>query len=207
MAKDTRARILEVASELFIDQGYDGTSLREIADRLGFTKAALYYHFQSKEQILLAVVQPADAMVGELMRRLEAADGVEGWAEALTWILGQMSDKLDVLRLMARNRAAVEEIWDEFESLKEHAEWHKRIEQTVRAKSSDLREQIRMVAALGAVTGFDDWAPTILAEAPPAELQLELEAAIRDILQLPKPRKSRASTGAGRARASARSAR
>jgi AcrR family transcriptional regulator len=49
---DTRARIKEVALELFTEQGYDATSLREIAERLGVTKAALYYHFKSKEEIV-----------------------------------------------------------------------------------------------------------------------------------------------------------
>jgi AcrR family transcriptional regulator len=45
---DTRARIQQVALELFAEQGYDKTSLREIAERLDVTKAALYYHFKSK---------------------------------------------------------------------------------------------------------------------------------------------------------------
>ena len=43
---DTRTRIQQVALELFAEQGYDKTSLREIAGRLDVTKAALYYHFE-----------------------------------------------------------------------------------------------------------------------------------------------------------------
>src|SRR5262245_18419713 len=49
---DTRSRVQKVALELFAEQGYEKTSLREIAERLSVTKAALYYHFQSKEDIL-----------------------------------------------------------------------------------------------------------------------------------------------------------
>src|SRR6201992_2213267 len=49
---DTRARAQQVALELFAEQGYEKTSLREIAERLGVTKAALYYHFKSKEDIV-----------------------------------------------------------------------------------------------------------------------------------------------------------
>ena len=41
-----------MALELFAEQGYEKTSLREIAERLGVTKAALYYHFKSKEDIV-----------------------------------------------------------------------------------------------------------------------------------------------------------
>jgi AcrR family transcriptional regulator len=49
---DTRSRVQKVALELFAEQGYEKTSLREVAERLGVTKAALYYHFKSKEDIV-----------------------------------------------------------------------------------------------------------------------------------------------------------
>src|SRR5580692_9256145 len=50
--RDTRAQAQKVALDLFAEQGYEKTSLREIAERLGVTKAALYYHFKSKEDIV-----------------------------------------------------------------------------------------------------------------------------------------------------------
>src|SRR3954469_22676712 len=43
---------------LFTTQGYDATSLRQIADRLGFTKAALYYHFPAKEHLAIELTRP-----------------------------------------------------------------------------------------------------------------------------------------------------
>jgi AcrR family transcriptional regulator len=61
MADDTRTRIQAIALELFTEQGYDATSLREIAERLGVTKAALYYHFKSKEEIVESLM--ADHLV------------------------------------------------------------------------------------------------------------------------------------------------
>src|SRR5215831_11140152 len=51
-----RARAQSIALELFAEQGYEKTSLREIAERLGVTKAALYYHFKSKEDIVRSFV-------------------------------------------------------------------------------------------------------------------------------------------------------
>src|SRR5580700_8193974 len=54
---DTRARIQQIALELFAQHGYERTSLREIAERLGVTKAALYYHFKSKEDIVLSFTE------------------------------------------------------------------------------------------------------------------------------------------------------
>jgi AcrR family transcriptional regulator len=63
----TRERIQRLALELFIEQGYEKTSLREIADRLGVTKAALYYHFPSKESILASVVEDVSEEVDDLI--------------------------------------------------------------------------------------------------------------------------------------------
>ncbi|MEZ0106593.1 AcrR family transcriptional regulator [Catenulispora sp. EB89] len=54
----TKERIQQVALELFVLHGYEKTSLREIADRLGITKAALYYHYASKQELLKSVTQP-----------------------------------------------------------------------------------------------------------------------------------------------------
>src|SRR3989440_8278607 len=54
---DTREQIRRLALELFAERGYDRTSLREIAERLGVTKAALYYHYRSKHEILTSVIE------------------------------------------------------------------------------------------------------------------------------------------------------
>ena len=67
---DTRSRIQEVAIRLFIEQGYEATSLREIAETLGVTKAALYYHFRTKEDIVASLVED----------RIEALDELIAWA-------------------------------------------------------------------------------------------------------------------------------
>jgi AcrR family transcriptional regulator len=57
-AKRTRARVLDAALALFTERGYAGTSMRDLADRLEMTKAALYYHFQSKEALLRELARP-----------------------------------------------------------------------------------------------------------------------------------------------------
>ncbi len=55
---DTRARLLDTALKLFSDHGMEGTSLQMIADALGVTKAAVYYHFKTKDEIVEAIVGP-----------------------------------------------------------------------------------------------------------------------------------------------------
>jgi AcrR family transcriptional regulator len=182
MSGDTRARILQVASELFIQQGYEGTSLREIADRLGITKAALYYHFRSKDEILRELLEPFDTLLDELLQRLEAAHGLEEWAGALTWVVAQIFDYLDFFRLVDRNRHIVELMMAE--AKRDHVEMHARVEAAAHAAASTIAEEVRMIAALGAVTGFDDWAPTLLKDADPHMLQHELSTVVRDALRV-----------------------
>lgn len=57
-ASDTRQRIQAAARELFAEKGVLRTSLQDIADRLGLTKPALYYHFRSREDLVRSIVQP-----------------------------------------------------------------------------------------------------------------------------------------------------
>lgn len=54
----TRDQILQTALELFRVQGFDGTSLRQISDKLGLTKAAVYYHFPAKEHLVVELTRP-----------------------------------------------------------------------------------------------------------------------------------------------------
>ncbi len=54
---NTRQRIQDIALELFAERGYEKTSLREIAEQLGVTKAALYYHFRTKEDLVTSLFE------------------------------------------------------------------------------------------------------------------------------------------------------
>jgi AcrR family transcriptional regulator len=64
----TRTRILAIARELIAERGYGGTSISQIAARLGTSKAALYYHFKSKEEILDALLSEPLRYFRELVR-------------------------------------------------------------------------------------------------------------------------------------------
>ncbi|MFF6934065.1 TetR family transcriptional regulator [Streptomyces sp. NPDC008312] len=64
---NTRQRIQDVALRLFAEQGYEKTSLREIAEQLQVTKAALYYHFKTKEDILVSIFEDLNRPVEEIV--------------------------------------------------------------------------------------------------------------------------------------------
>ena len=71
-----RAGVLEIAVELFNEQGYDATSVADLAARLGVTKSALYHHYTSKEELLAAALERRrafDHAVADLVR--EAQEG------------------------------------------------------------------------------------------------------------------------------------
>jgi AcrR family transcriptional regulator len=59
LTEGTRARLLESALNLFAINSFAGTSLQMIADNVGVTKAAVYHHFKTRDEILAAVIEPA----------------------------------------------------------------------------------------------------------------------------------------------------
>ena len=95
---DTRARLLSTALELFAEYGVEGTSLQMIADALGVTKAAVYYHFRTKSEITEAVAEPA---LAELDGILDEAERIRARGARVDHVLGGLVD------LVVRHRALV----------------------------------------------------------------------------------------------------
>ena len=73
--KNTKEKILEEALRLFAQSGYMGTSMNEIASRLGVTKAALYKHYSSKQEILDSIVERMNQMDAERTKEYEMPHG------------------------------------------------------------------------------------------------------------------------------------
>jgi AcrR family transcriptional regulator len=82
-AEQTRKEILETAQRLFAELGYDATSLQMIADELGLTKAAVYYHFRAKTDILHAAMQPGLQQIEALLDDAAAMRGRRARTECL----------------------------------------------------------------------------------------------------------------------------
>jgi AcrR family transcriptional regulator len=74
-AERTRQQILETAQRLFTELGYDATSLQMIADEMGLTKAAVYYHFRAKSDILHEAMRPGIQRLGTLLDEAAAIRG------------------------------------------------------------------------------------------------------------------------------------
>lgn len=107
--RDTRARIQEIALELFTEQGYEATSLREIAEALGVTKAALYYHFKTKEDIVAGMMIDRIATLDVIIEELRAHDTVtsEVRRAAIVRYAEGAYEARAVTRFMERNPTAM----------------------------------------------------------------------------------------------------
>ena len=71
---DTRERLLDAALDLFAERGFAGTSIRNVCSVVGITPAALYSHFSSKEEILVAALA---RLYTTFLRYVFVIDGVE----------------------------------------------------------------------------------------------------------------------------------
>ena len=78
-----RERLLAAALDLFAEHGVSGTSLQMIADRLGVTKAAVYHQFPTKDEIVLAVIDPALGRLAPIAEQAEAQRGQAARREAV----------------------------------------------------------------------------------------------------------------------------
>ncbi|EGG45603.1 TetR family transcriptional regulator [Streptomyces griseoaurantiacus] len=108
---DTRQRIQDVALELFSDQGYEKTSLREIAERLDVTKAALYYHFKTKEDILIGIFGDLTRPIDELIAwGREQPHTLATKQEVVRRYSEALSDAGPLFRFMQENQATVREL-------------------------------------------------------------------------------------------------
>ena len=82
MKINTKERIMEEALKLFAQTGYPGTSMSDIAGRLGITKAALYKHYAGKQDILNRIIHKMEQMDLEHARAFEMPEGTLAETEA-----------------------------------------------------------------------------------------------------------------------------
>ncbi|MFC8096821.1 MULTISPECIES: TetR/AcrR family transcriptional regulator [unclassified Streptomyces] len=108
---DTRQRIQDVALELFAEQGYEKTSLREIAERLEVTKAALYYHFKTKEEIIVSLFEDLTKPIEDLIEwGRQQPHTLETKQEIVRRYSQVLTDASPLFRFMQENQATVRDL-------------------------------------------------------------------------------------------------
>ncbi|GAA0469073.1 TetR/AcrR family transcriptional regulator [Streptomyces stramineus] len=105
---DTRERIRKTALDLFVSRGYEKTSLREIAEALGVTKAALYYHFKTKEDILSAISEDLGRPVDDLIAwAREQPQTPATKRELLSRYSAALQSAIPIYRILQENQASL----------------------------------------------------------------------------------------------------
>ena len=152
---EMRERILDVALELFNEQGYDKTSLREIAARLDVTKAALYYHFERKEDILLELHLRLHALGTDLLDQLDAlgddALAAAAWPQIVDAFIDQVLANRDLFLVHQRNQSAFEGIVANERHQAENEDIEERFRRVLSTEAIPLDDRVRMAASVGAV--------------------------------------------------------
>jgi AcrR family transcriptional regulator len=182
-ASSTRERILDVALDLFTEKGFDGTSLREIAERLGVTKAALYYHFASKDDILLALHMRLHAFGKDALVKLTEDEPVslQVWGALLDEMIGQMLAQRQMFLLHQRNQAALEKLHRQ-EHDAEHEDLQTRFRKLLDDTRVPLPDRIRMAASFGAVFAALFMAGDAFADVPNQDMSALLHDVVHDVL-------------------------
>jgi AcrR family transcriptional regulator len=146
---DTRERILDVALDLFTEQGFDGTSLREIAERLNVTKAALYYHFESKDDILLALHMRLHEFGKQALLKMgDEPVTLTQWGDLLDEIVDSMLAQRQLFLMHERNQAALEKL-HKAEHDAEHEDLQNQFRRVLADTRISLEDRVRMAASFG----------------------------------------------------------
>jgi len=149
----TKERILDVALQLFNEQGYESTSLREIADRLDVTKAALYYHFARKEDILLELHLRLHALGRDILDdldRLDEREIVAAWPRLIDEFIDRLLANGDLFRLHQRNQRAFEQLADNERHQAENEDLEQRFRRFLANPAIALEDRVRMSCSIGA---------------------------------------------------------
>jgi AcrR family transcriptional regulator len=182
----TRERILDVALDLFARKGYAETSLREIAAELGFSKAALYYHFESKQDILLALHRRLHSLGEGVLALVQAeADADDTWERLVDLLIGFALQNRRLIELHARNQEAIAALHRD-EALKKHGpvqqhDLENHLLGLLRDPSVPLERRVRRMASVGAIAGVL-LAASAFADVPDAELEIALRGVVHDVL-------------------------
>lgn len=90
-----RSEILEIATRLFIERGYDATSINHIIGRAGISKGAFYHHFQSKDELLEALAARYAEETAAAARPILEDEALDPFSRLSRFLLSMRQQKLE----------------------------------------------------------------------------------------------------------------
>ena len=179
----TTLKILRLALELFNERGYEGTSMRHVAERLGVTTAALYYHFRSKDDILISLVRPILDRTDDLLDGSRSAvNSLDARRALLGAYLDLLLDCRDLYRFLGRDVGALNR-----QAIGARIEKQERkLRVLLVGSQAKSKAHIRAMAAMGALQR------TVVSSLPEKELRSEREAVVDAAMAALTTRRGRA---------------
>src|SRR4051794_32259742 len=117
-ASDRKKQLIDISMKLFAEQGFDGTSTREIAEAAGVTEAIIFRHFRTKEDLYWAVLADRVERRGRNRRIRELLESGEDFRDVLLAIaetlLDRTADDTAVTRLLFYSALRNRELADRF---------------------------------------------------------------------------------------------
>jgi AcrR family transcriptional regulator len=187
-ALDTRTRILKTALDLFHEQGYQRTSMRELAEHLGITKAAVFYHFPSKAHLLAALSEPLTEDVEEAIKNVLYEATAQPGPDRVRWAM--IEGILDVyLRHRRLLRVLVQDLtlMAHDHALQRLVGLLRRVHEIVAGPDPDLREGTRSVQAIAMIGDPVLFFPDVPAEVLRAEILAGVRALLNSASGTPPP--------------------
>jgi AcrR family transcriptional regulator len=147
----TREQIPLVALRLFAEKGYDATSMREIAEQLHMTKAALYYHFDSKEDIVRALITDMLDQVAELVTWAKAQPVTNALREEVLsrWSDIMQAHGLDMFRFAVANQRVCRGVRPDAQGFTQQVS---ELTALLTPRGASVEDQLRVRLALMSVT-------------------------------------------------------
>ncbi|MBU9765350.1 TetR/AcrR family transcriptional regulator [Mycobacterium sp. TNTM28] len=177
----TRRRVLDTAVSLFGRYSVAGTSLQMIADELGLTKAAIYYHFRTRDQLLLALMEPIFTEIAGVVAVAEQQPDAASRADAMLTGYADIVTRHRTLAAVTTFDPSVRSV------LVSHPQWSGVIDRQMALLADIEPEPSDGVTASVALTGVAGGASTASHRIDDETLRAQLIAAGRRILGLPHP--------------------
>jgi AcrR family transcriptional regulator len=150
---DTRRRILDVAARLFAEQGFDGTSVRDIATELGIANPSIYYHFKSKADLLTELLAEPLKCVENAVLEAEQLTGEVRSRRIINGLLESLEvNRGIVLSAMHDNKKIAESSRDLALEMRHYIA--SLLAESIAADHRELRVMMCIGAVQGVVTGL-----------------------------------------------------
>ncbi|MGH9486507.1 MAG: TetR/AcrR family transcriptional regulator [Terriglobales bacterium] len=163
---ESRRDILRTAARLFQERGYDATSMQDIAGALNFSKAALYHHFESKEQLLFEIMKYGMDVFEE--RVLAAVEGIADPEQRLRACIARHVELVlsgrdrEITVILHENRTLAPEAGRQINARKKHyvvylGELIARVQQQRGLRRPSIEPHIAAMALLGMINWMYQW--------------------------------------------------